>query len=328
MDVISLHQAGFTNAVASLGTALTTGHASLIKRYVNEVYLTYDSDEAGTRAALRAMPILKEAGITAKIIRMEPYKDPDEFIKNLGTEAFEERINKARNGFLFSLEILEKEYDMNSPEGKTAFHKEAAKRLTMFEEEIERNNYIEAVAEKYRIGYEELKKLVGKMAIQMGQAIPAERPKQTANREKQKEDGNLKSQKILLTWLIENEALFAQIKKYIVPEDFTKELYRTVAEILYEQYEAGEVNPAKVMNHFTDEEEHREVAELFHTKIRELTTKEEQEKALKETIIRVKYNSIEFATKMLNPTDIVGLQRLMEAKKSLQDLQKMHISID
>ena len=123
MDVISLHQAGFTNAVASLGTALTTGHASLIKRYVNEVYLTYDSDEAGTRAALRAMPILKEAGITAKIIRMEPYKDPDEFIKNLGTEAFEERINKARNGFLFSLEILEKEYDMNSPEGKTAFHK-------------------------------------------------------------------------------------------------------------------------------------------------------------------------------------------------------------
>ena len=161
MDVISLHQAGFTNAVASLGTALTTGHASLIKRYVNEVYLTYDSDEAGTRAALRAMPILKEAGITAKIIRMEPYKDPDEFIKNLGTEAFEERINKARNGFLFSLEILEKEYDMNSPEGKTAFHKEAAKRLTMFEEEIERNNYIEAVAEKYRIGYEELKKSGG-----------------------------------------------------------------------------------------------------------------------------------------------------------------------
>lgn len=328
MDVISLHQAGFTNAVASLGTALTAGHAALIKRYVNEVYLTYDSDEAGTRAALRAMPILKDAGITAKIIRMEPYKDPDEFIKNLGTEAFEERINKARNGFMFSLEILEREYDMNSPEGKTAFHKEAAKRLTAFEEEIERNNYIEAVAEKYRIGYEELRKLVGKMAIQMGQAAPAQRPKQTVNKDRQKEDGNLKSQKILLTWLIENESLFAQIKKYIVPEDFTKELYRTVAEILYGQYEAGEINPAKVMNHFVDEEEHREVAELFHTKIQELTTKEEQEKALKETIIRVKYNSIEDATKKLEPTDMVGLQRLMEAKKSLQDLQKMHISID
>ena len=81
MDVISLHQAGFTNAVASLGTALTPGHASLIKRYVQEVYLTYDSDDAGTRAALRAIPILREAGIQARIIRMEPYKDPDEFIK-------------------------------------------------------------------------------------------------------------------------------------------------------------------------------------------------------------------------------------------------------
>ena len=77
MDVISLHQAGFTNAVASLGTALTAGHASLIKRYVKEVYLTYDSDDAGTRAALRAVPILREAGISAKVIRMDPYKDPD-----------------------------------------------------------------------------------------------------------------------------------------------------------------------------------------------------------------------------------------------------------
>lgn len=328
MDVIALHQAGFTNAVASLGTALTPGHASLIKRYVNEVYLTYDSDEAGTKAALRAIPILKEAGVTAKIIRMEPYKDPDEFIKNLGAEAFEERINKARNGFLFSLEILERDYDMNSPEGKTDFFKEVAKRLTEFEEEIERNNYIEAVAEKYRVGYENLRKLVAKTAIKTGLAKPAEKPKQAAGRERNKEDGNLQSQKILLTWLIENEKIFGQIKKYITPNDFTKELYKTVAELLYEQYEARQLNPAKVMNHFTDEEEHREVASLFHTKIQKLNTKSEQEKALKETIIRVKNHSVDEATKNLDPTDILGLQKLMEAKRSLQDLQKLHISID
>ncbi len=327
MDVIALHQAGFTNAVASLGTALTTGHASLIKRYVNEVYLTYDSDEAGTKAALRAIPILKEAGITAKIIRMDPYKDPDEFIKNLGAEAFEERINKARNGFLFSLEVLEREYDMNSPEGKTSFYNEVAKRLTEFEEEIERNNYIEAVAEKYRLGYDNLRNLVAKMAIQTGLAKPATKPKQTAKRGN-KEDGQLQSQKILLTWLIENEKIFAQIKKYISPSDFTKELYRTVAELLYEQYEQGEFIPAKVMNHFTDEEEHREVAALFNTRIESLETKGEQEKALKETIIRVKTHSVEEATRLLDPTDIGGLQRLMETKRSLQDLQKLHISID
>lgn len=326
MDVISLHQAGFSNAVASLGTALTPGHASLIKRYVNEVYLTYDSDEAGTKAALRAVPILKEVGITARVIRMEPYKDPDEFIKNLGAEAFEERISKARNGFMFSLEILEKNYDMTSPEGKTEFMKETARKLGEFEEEIERNNYIEAVAKAYHVGYEELRKLVVKMAVQTGLAKPAARPKSTKNREK--EDGILKSQKILLTWLIEDENIFRQIKKYITPNDFSGELYRTVAELLYGQYEAQEVNPAKIMNHFTDEEEHREVASLFHTKIKELTTLKEQEKALKETIIRVKNNSIEEATKNLDPTDIAGLQKLMEAKRELQDLQRLHISIN
>ena len=128
--------------------------------------------------------------------------------------------------------------------------------------------------------------------------------------------------------MIEDESLFGMIRKYIMPEDFTTKLYRTVALLLYEQYEKGEVNPAKIMNHFTDEEEHREVAALFHTKIRELTTKSEQEKALKETIIRVKENSIETATRNLEPTDIVGLQRLMESKRAVQDLQKLHISIN
>ena len=132
----------------------------------------------------------------------------------------------------------------------------------------------------------------------------------------------------MLTWLIEDDRIFAQIKKYITPEDFTKDLYKEVANLLYEQYESGQVNPAKVMNHFTDEDEHREVASLFHTKIQDLDTKTEQEKALKETIIRVKNHSVEEATRSLDPTDMVGLQRLMEAKRSLQDLQKLHISID
>ena len=86
MDVIALHQAGFNNAVASLGTAFTSGHTALIKRYVNEVVLTFDSDGAGVAAALRAIPILRKAGIKIKVLDMKPYKDPDEFIKNLSAE--------------------------------------------------------------------------------------------------------------------------------------------------------------------------------------------------------------------------------------------------
>lgn len=328
MDVIALHQAGFTNAVASLGTALTPGHASLIKRYVQEVYLTYDSDEAGTRAALRGIPILKAAGISAKVIRMDPYKDPDEFIQNLGSEEFEKRIANARNGFMFSLEILQREYDMDSPEGKTAFFRETARKLTGFEDELERNNYIEAVAKAYRVSSESLQKLVTKTAISDGLAKPVDRPKSPVEKMVKKEDGHLTSQKILLTWMIEDRRLFSTISQYIHPEDFTEELYKTVAELLYEQYAEGELNPAKILNHFTEEEMHREAASLFHTRIRELSTKQEREQALEETILRVKKNSIDVQMRQLDPTDMAGLQRLMEEKGKLTDLKKLHISLD
>lgn len=328
MDVIALHQAGFTNAVASLGTALTSGHASLIKRYVQEVYLTYDSDEAGTRAALRGVPILKAAGISAKVIRMDPYKDPDEFIKNLGAEEFEKRIANARNGFMFSLEILEREYDMDSPEGKTAFFRETARRLIGFEDELERGNYIEAVAKAYKVSPESLQKLVTKTAISDGLAKPVERPKQGTDKAVKKEDSYLTSQKVLLTWMIEDGKLFGKISQYISPEDFTEELYRTVAELLYEQYRQGALNPAKILNQFTEEEKHRKAASLFHTRIKELSTKQEREQALKETILRVKKNSIDMQTRNLDPTDMMGLQKLMEEKKKLTDLKKLHISID
>lgn len=328
MDVISLHKAGFTNAVASLGTALTPGHAALIKRYVSEVYLTYDSDDAGTRAALRALPILRDVGITARILRMEPYKDPDEFIKGLGAEAFEERIRKAQGGFLFSLEMLEKDYDMASPEGKTEFLREAAGRLGEFEEEIERNNYIEATASAYHVSYEDLQKLVAKAAIQKGLAAPVKRPRPTQNRERDKEDGIQRSQKILLTWLAADENIFRQICKIIRPEDFDEGLYRTVAELLYRQYEEGGPNPAAIMSHFTDEEEHREVARLFHTRIKEIFTKREQEKALRETARRVKLHSIDKALEKLSPTDTEGLQKLMEDRRRLQNPAELHISVN
>lgn len=328
MDVISMHQAGFTNAVASLGTALTPGHASLMKRYVQEVYLVYDSDEAGTKAALRAMPILKEAGISAKVIRMDPYKDPDEFIKHLGAEEFEKRIGNARNGFMFSLEMLEKNYHMDSPEGKTAFFREAARRLTGFEDELERNNYIEAVAKTYRVSTESLQKLVTKTAVREGMAKPVVRPKTADGSQQKKEDGRKTAQKVLLTWMIDEERYFRAIREFVTPEDFTEPLYKTVAQFLYRQYDEGRLNPAEILNHFQEEEEHREAASLFHTRIRELSTGQEKETALKETIRRVKEYSIDNRMRDLPPTDIAGLQQLMNEKRNLSQIEKLHISFD
>ena len=237
MDVISMHQAGFTNAVASLGTALTSQHASLLKRYTDEVILTYDSDEAGIKAALRAIPLLKEAGVSTKVLHMNPYKDPDEFIKALGTDAFQERIDQAENSFLFELSILQKDYDMKDPESKTRFFQAVAAKIAEFELEIERENYIEAVAEKYQISFDGMRKMVMNCLMQGVPLRTKEASSQRRQARPEKEDGILKSMRLLLTWLSEYPTLYRTISAYVKPEDFTDELYREVAEMLYDQLE-------------------------------------------------------------------------------------------
>lgn len=329
MDVIALHQAGFDNAVASLGTAFTSGHASLLKRYTKEVYLTFDSDGAGIKAALRAIPILKEVGLTAKVINMKPYKDPDEFIKALGAEEYQKRIDAAENSFMFEIRILEQKYDMKDPEGKTAFQTEVAKKLLDFTTELERNNYMEAVADKYHMSFEALRNLVNQLGTQGG-LVKERTPLKSGLNEKKhkKEDGMKQSQKLLLTWLIEYDNLYDKIKDIITPEDFTEDIFRKVAELLYEQKKSGIVNPAQIISLFAEEEEQREVAELFHARIHEVDSAAERDKALKETILRVKDNSISCRSAHLEPTDIQGLQQIVADKRTLQNMEKMHISID
>ena len=329
MGVIALHQAGFDNAVASLGTAFTSGHASLLKRYTKEVYLTFDSDGAGIKAALRAIPILKEVGLTAKVINMKPYKDPDEFIKALGAEEYQKRIDAAENSFMFEIRILEQKYDMKDPEGKTAFQTEVAKKLLDFTTELERNNYMEAVADKYHMSFEALRNLVNQLGTQGG-LVKERTPLKSGLNEKKhkKEDGMKQSQKLLLTWLIEYDNLYDKIKDIITPEDFTEDIFRKVAELLYEQKKSGTVNPAQIISLFAEEEEQREVAELFHARIHEVDSAAERDKALKETILRVKDNSISYRSAHLEPTDMQGLQQLVADKRTLQNMEKMHISID
>ena len=135
MDVITMHQAGFTNACASLGTALTPEQSSLLRRFTSEVLLMYDSDTAGTSAALRAIPILKEAGITPRVVNLAPCKDPDEFIKAEGGEALEERIRGAENAFLFELRQLSTGYRRSDPAQWTEFQHEIARKLVLIPEE-------------------------------------------------------------------------------------------------------------------------------------------------------------------------------------------------
>ena len=165
MDVIALHQAGFTNAVASLGTAFNEKHARLLKRYTDDVILTQDSDEAGVRAKLRAFPILRDAGLNVKVLSIEGYKDPDELIRAEGPDAYETFIQKAKNAFLFEIDAIKKQHDLSDPAEKTKFYDEIAERLCMFTEPLEQDNYIQAVSHEQMIPYEELKRLVARKML-------------------------------------------------------------------------------------------------------------------------------------------------------------------
>ena len=327
MDVIAMHQAGFTQAVASLGTAFTSGQASLLRRYANEILLSYDSDGAGVNAALRAIGILKEAGMTGRVINLEPYKDPDEFIKALGGEEFQKRLDHAENSFFFELRQLQKNYDLSDPEQKTAFHREIARKLCTFSEEVERENYIEAVAQKYHIGFENLRRLVGTYAAQTGLAQPVIRPKSGVQKKNTGAEGIKNSQKLLLTWLVEQPQLYRQISKYISPKDFTEGLYEKVADRLFEELEQGNINPASIISMFEEEEDQREAASLFHTKLERLESTAEQEKALHDIVCAVKRNSYERDSAQLG-TDVAALNRVIAGKKQLEELAKTHISLE
>lgn len=334
MDVIAMHQAGFTQAVASLGTAFTSGQANLLRRYTENVILSYDSDGAGVKAALRAIGILKEAGLTGKVLNLEPYKDPDEFMKNLGREEFAKRLSQAENTFFFELRMMQKQYDLSDPEAKTKFYNEIAKKLCGFSEEVERENYTEAVAEKYNISMESLKKLVTGYAAKMGMAAEVIRPKQPVQQKNTPKEQQENVQKLLLTWLVEEPHLYKKIKKYITPLSFTNELYRQVAQELFPKLEEGKPNPAAIISRFSQEEEQREAASLFNTKLPYMqqdmesqSQVQEREKAFHDIVVKVKRNAYEHDLKA-SGSDMEALSRVISGRQELDELEKTHISFD
>ncbi len=321
MDVISMHQAGFNQAVASLGTALTTGQAMLIKRYVKDVLICYDSDGPGVKAALRAIGIFREAGLRTKVINMQPHKDADEFIKAKGREAFQDRIDNAENSFLFEVRMMESGFDLNDPDGKTAFLNEAAKRLVEFQEEIERTNYLEAVAAKYFVSPDSLKRLVAKYAV--SGAVRKAAGNDTGNNKKVKDDGIHQSQRMILTWICDEPKLYGIIKQYITPEDFTEPMYKQMAELMFSQIEQGNFNPAAVLNHFDGDENQSEAAKILNTNILDDTAiQSDREKALNDAVINIKRNSLEARSRSAN--DLAELQKVIAQQAELKDL---HISL-
>lgn len=326
MDVIALHQAGFNNAVASLGTAHTPRQANLIKRYAKDVYLTFDSDNAGVMAALRAIPMLKAAGLNVKVIDMRPHKDPDEFIKALGSEEYEKRIENARNSFLYQIDRLKDSTDMSMPENKAKFYNDVAKKLLEFEDELERNVYIDAVSEEYMIPKDSLVKSISRMALTYEpqknkyQAVVSDGEKKADSKKLPKDDGVRAAQKTLITWLIDEPALFKKINGIISEKDFVEKPFDAVATMLFEQLRSGNINPASIINKFQSEEEQSEVASLFNKGLLEGLSLSEKEKTLNDTVIMVKKNSIDYRNSTV--TDIAELQSIVREQN---ELAKIHI---
>lgn len=299
MDVISMHQAGFDNATASLGTAFTIQQAMLLKRYTDKVYLAYDSDGAGVNAAQKAIPILREVGISARVINMQPYKDPDEFMKNLGAEEFEKRIAQAESSLMFQVRIAAGNYNQQDPEGRTQFQQEVVKLVSVLKDPLERDNYIEAIANQYFIDKKKLTDSVnryGKYQMERKQyqeAVQEETPQDTRKRERL-EERKQQPQRLLLTWLVNYPAqLFPQLREKITPEDFVDEPYHRLAEQLFEQYETtGAVNPALLINQYEDMEEQMRVASVLQTTLQIEPSPEDNSLIITEIVQKVKEESI------------------------------------
>lgn len=323
MDVISMHQAGFDNAVASLGTALTVGQVNLIKRYTNRVYLAYDSDEAGTKAALRALEIMREFDMPARVISLKPYKDPDELIQAEGNDEFERRIEQAQSGTMFEIGILAHQFNQEDPQERTQFQKEAAKRLSVIMDPLERKNYTDSVAKTYGIDADSLKEAVTQYGIAGAARVDAsvfQERKPRKSPEEEKEQKQLKAERLLITWLINENSLFDILKDKISAEDFFEPIYHDIAAELFVQYEKeGKVTPAAIMNHYQSKEEHEKVSAIMQQDFDMEIAKDEKSKTITSLVRRIKERSIQHQLEGAKG-DLVKTGQLLKQKSEVNKI--------
>ncbi len=353
MDVIAMHQAGFDNAVASLGTAFTIGQANIIKRFTEEVYLAYDSDGAGTNATLKAIAILREVGLTTRVIDMKPYKDPDEFIKNLGKEAYEERIRNAVTGIVFEIDTIAAGYNLKDPEEKIKFTKEAAKRLSYIDEPVARHSYVDAVADKYNLDRDGLKDTVTKYgtlelknndrdfqgrtqgnmresgasyedSVSAGGGLSENLGGVGRNASNGKSSSENKPQKLLLTWMINDTRLFNILDGLISEEDFYDEDIYPIAKELFNQYrETKTVKPASILNAYDDVDKQRMAASIMQTELPFEMDADEKEKAINDLVKKTKVGYIDWMLPQCTD-DAKKFQELVVMKAGIS---KLHISL-
>ena len=309
MDVISLHQWGFPEAVAALGTAFTEQQADLMKRFNSLIYLCFDSDGAGKKACKRAISILREKKLEGKVIRLSPYKDPDEFLKAEGKEAFEKRVEEAENAFLWEVEEKKTEFDLHDPAGMQKYMESIAELLrTSFSDPVERENYLKAVAREQMLKAENLQHLVDKEEekTQLSFGLRKNAGRQEKKRE---EKWNSPLEEEFLSVLMQRNEFVDLAKIYIEEVDFQGDF----AKEIYLKLLSGLSAKAILDSYQNEEEKYQKLVKLYHGDLYHMDLeKDEEKKLLSDYIRQLKLQKIE--EKIKEVTDAEGLSHCFKER--------------
>lgn len=272
MDVISLHQHGMKNAVASLGTAFTKRQGEMLKRYSNDIVVAYDSDIAGKAAAQRGMDILEGIGCRVRILQLPEGKDPDDYIKSYGKEGFKKVLAKALPLVDYKISLLEKEYDLEDRDGKIEFLKKTAEILADLKSELERAEYIKMVAHKAGVYEADFRKEVLRRIKRGG------RPRKNIygkNRHNSKDrdysqsvkTANMEAEKTLLTLMLKGTKLRQQLAGELSDEDFTDGFHRKLFEVLSKEKGKEYIKDADLVSMFEKSQDINKVVSLIQEDI-------------------------------------------------------------
>lgn len=326
MDVIALNRAGFDNAVASLGTALTTAQLNLIRNYTEQLCLMYDSDEAGLKAVKRAIPLAAAAGLFLKVVSLDPYKDPDEFIKAKGKEELGKRIEKAKNPVFFEADHLYEQVSITDPDSKLVFHKQLTDILSDISDKVSREGYIEAAAHRYSIDMSLLKASVDKMGYnkEVKAYNTKERLRDFGGTKEKKEYS--RAQALLLAWIMDEIRIFDSIKGIIEADDFTNPLFKRTFEMIQTaRREMKEIPYNRLMDDLSDEES--DIMSALLSKGGNFAKDEDAGLTLKELVIKVKTEGYNQYKKRINENAMQEEDRmlankvLIEKKKNIEQLK-------
>lgn len=316
MDVISVYQAGIKNIVATLGTAITENQAKLMMRYANEILICYDSDEAGTKAALRAIDIINDSGGRARVIRLKNAKDPDEYINKNGIEKFREAVKKAVPSTEFKISLIKNQYDIKSTDGKILFIDEVVKILAKIKDAVEVDAYITKVADDTGISREAVlskyREVTSKKSYKrIPQKTEYQKKKERIQRKIPISQGLREAEKRLLGLISQQKKLYMITKKDIEPENFSTVVYQQLAKDIFDSYENG-VNPepAMLLNKFSGDDL-SEASEVFYN----LEVYSGDEATVRELLYTIKLEKLN--ARIDTETDVTLLSQLFSEREKI-----------